>query len=334
MSRAENPNIVDIQQDGPDQTWDLRALSPFNQSVDKYRDLGTFPEVYNLLRFQKSVDHGKQEAAFLDNLPQSDQLPIDNIFGFYNNGDGAYQQVAFGVGIGGQSVPVPFQSNDRVYDLPITYQQKDSSNSFFSFPPQGIPFPDSGLYFEEERKRINEVDAWGTLKTPYGTFETIRVKTVIKREDSVSIQGVSQGIDPPDQVLFKWLAKDAGNPILQVQAQRVAGELVISGARYQDSNRSINPPTGLPDADKSGSGQLKLYPNPAQDQLYVKHEGQNVSEYRIFNQQGKLLKTGELPTERSIRKPLAISSLKSGIYFLQLIKTSGQPMEEKLFIKR
>lgn len=335
MSIATNPQSIDIEKAGPDQTWDYQNLNAATQYIDTFRSLGSLPQVYGLLSFQKDVNYGKEEAALLDNLPMADQLPLSNLYGFYSKSSNAYEQVAFGVALGGQNIPVPFRDNDRIYKLPLSYQQQDSSEAFVSFPPQNLPLPipDSTLYFEEARKRINTVDAWGTLKTPYGSFEALRVKTVIEREDSVSLQGIAQAVTPPDQVVFKWLAKDGGNPILQVQAQRIAGELVVSSAAYQDSARDLTEtgPTGLPDPREA---KLKLYPNPATSTLNVSYAGDEAERYTLYTLNGRLKQQGSLSSGGTNGELLKVDNLAPGLYLFQLTNSKGKAIRtQKLLVR-
>ena len=332
MSVASNPQSINIQKTGANKTWNFTGLTPATQYVDTYRSLGSLPSIYGLLSFQKSVDFGRREAALLENLPNSDQLPIDEVYGFFNKDGGTYEQVAFGISIAGQSVPVPFQNNDEVYKLPLTYQQKDSSTAFVNFPPSNIPIPDTfDFYFEESRKRTNQVDAWGTLSTPYGTFETVRVRTVVEREDSVSIQGLNQAIEPPDQVLFRWLTKDGGNPILQVRAQRIAGQVVVSNAIYQDSARNLGggPPTSIHDKEES---PVKVYPNPADEQLHLALTGKQTVRYQIYNMDGKSMLRGTKSIRNQQPGTIAIGELESGMYVLQLANKAGESLHHARFL--
>lgn len=338
-SIAANPQIVDINQKGANQRWSYQNLNPATQYVDTFRSLSSLPQVYGLLAFQKSIDYGKREAAVLDNLPMADQLPFSDLLGLYNKSGNTFEQVALGVNLAVQSIPVPFQQNDRIYQLPLTYQQNDSSNAFVSFPPQNLPFPvpDSTLYFEEARKRINTVDAWGTLKTPYGSFEVLRVKTVIKREDSVSLQGVNQAVTPPDQVVFKWLAKSSGTPVLQVRAQRLGGQLVVSNASYQDSNRNLGPlpPTGTAPVTREASPSLKLYPNPVKYALNLQYAGSYPATYRVYNQQGQLVTEGVLRADdRKTNSKLDVGAYPKGLYTLSLTSSRSGATTVRQFVKR
>lgn len=332
MSVAANPQSINIQKTGPNKTWNYSNLTPATQYVDTYRSLSSLPSIYSLLNFQKNLDFGRLEGALLQNLPMSDQLPIDEVYSFFNKDGGTYEQVAFGISVLGQDVPAPFQNNDEVYKLPLTYQQKDSSTAFVNFPPSNIPIPDTfDFYFEESRKRTNHVDAWGTLTTPFGTFETLRVRTVVEREDSVSIQGLNQAIEPPDQVLFRWLTKDGGNPILQVRAQRIAGQVVVSNAIYQDSARNLGgiPPTSIKD---QGETPVKIYPNPADEHLNFVLSGNQMVRYQIYSMEGKSLMSGTKSNMDQQPNTLSIGNLDPGIYVLKLVSEAGESLHHSRFL--
>jgi hypothetical protein len=333
MSVAANPQSINIQKTGANKSWNFSNLTPTTQYVDTYRSLSSLPSIYGLLSFQKNVDFGRLEGALLENLPMSDQLPIDEVYSFYNKDGGTYEQVAFGISILGQDVPAPFQNNDEVYKLPLTYQQKDSSTAFVNFPPSNIPIPDTfDFYFEESRKRTNHVDAWGTLTTPFGTFETLRVRTVVEREDSVSIQGLNQGIEPPDQVLFRWLTKDGGNPILQVRAQRVAGQVVVSNAIYQDSARNLGggPPTSIQKEEEASP--FKVYPNPADEHLHLSLPGKQTVSYQVYNMHGKSMLRGTKSIRNQQPGTIAIGELESGMYVIKLGNKAGESFHHSRFL--
>ena len=317
MSVAANPQLINTGKQGPDQTWNYASLTWASQFVDTFQPLSALPSIYGLLQFQKNVDYGKQEGALLENLPGTDQLPIDEVLGFYSKGNQAYEQTAFGLGVIGQDVPVPFQDDDRIYKLPMTDQQQDSAKAFVQFPPSNLPFPDTfNFYFEESRKRINNVDAWGTLTTPYGTFKTLRVRTVVKREDSISFQGLNQAVSPPDQVLYRWLTKDGGKPVLQVRAQKVAGREVISNVVYQDSarNRGGSTPTGV---GESPEVKVEVFPNPASGQLRVRVSDHRFFTYSLTNMAGQRVRMGTIPAAHGHTHKVSVSRLPAGVYVLK-----------------
>jgi gliding motility-associated-like protein len=121
----------------------------------------------------------------------------------------------------------------------MNYGNVDSSNSGFAFP-----LPNIGFYAKKQFRK-NTVDGWGTLKTPFGTFQTLRVKSEIDIVDSIHIDTLGFGFNIPRQKIyeFKWLANGKDIPILQIDAtQGFGGGLTIDRVNWQDS---IIPPLNV-----------------------------------------------------------------------------------------
>lgn len=235
FSTAANPGIVNFQLKGPNQTWDYSNLrAEDEQYVDTYYSMNNVPSIYQILRFQKGANLSKKEQQLAGgSLPVGG--PLDNIYSFFESNARSYSRVAYGVTLSSNDIPVQFDTNDVVYNFPLQYGQKDSNTSFFSFPPSGIPLPLPGdIYFERQQKRVNTVDGWGTLKTPLGEFQTLRVKTELYYDDSLYAQGQGQDIPINKEIRYKWLAKGMGPPLLTVQVQEVAGVQQVTNITYQD----------------------------------------------------------------------------------------------------
>jgi hypothetical protein len=94
------------------------------------------------------------------------------------------------------------------------------------------------------------------------------------------------------------------------------------------TNTAINTfvaPNGI---EELSNGIFSIYPNPAENVLYVQSENGN-STYTIYDVTGKVNYTHNSTTTNS---SLDISSLSSGIYFIQCI--SGEEVSTIKFIKR
>ena len=78
---------------------------------------------------------------------------------------------------------------------------------------------------------------------------------------------------------------------------------------------------------------VKLYPNPAQDRLYISiPETEGSAQYRIelIDRLGKLLSEKEL----SRTEPLDVSSLPNGFYFVRITGRNKMSCTKKLLIAR
>lgn len=76
------------------------------------------------------------------------------------------------------------------------------------------------------------------------------------------------------------------------------------------------------------NNSVKVYPNPAQNQLFVEMENNNASTLEIRDVTGKLLKTQNIETRGSIN----IENLENGIYFINLVGNTGLISSKKITI--
>jgi len=158
-------------------------------------------------------------------------------------------------------VPVTYASRaqqDVVYRFPISYgNAADVSNSLLTTP---AALASSG-YFSQQRRRTSQPDAWGTLTTPFGTFQTVRLVTTLADHDSIAFGGTpGQGLDLPLVRTYQWLAKGVHVPVLAITTTTVAGNEVVASVEYRDVFRRFVRLATLgaaPDAAPSA------YPNPS-----------------------------------------------------------------------
>jgi hypothetical protein len=116
-------------------------------------------------------------------------------------------------------------------------------------------------YLSQKRKRVNKPDAWGTLVTPLGTFNTVRVVSRLMDHDSVAFGGTpGVGFDLPVTREYKWLAKQTHVPVLTIITQVVGGRETVTSVQYRDSYRRLGP---LAARDAATNAALSAYPNPS-----------------------------------------------------------------------
>lgn len=72
---------------------------------------------------------------------------------------------------------------------------------------------------------------------------------------------------------------------------------------------------------------IKLYPNPAHDQLFLEGASQSVSRVRIFDVQGKLLGQGKYPAFDGIIS-IPIVDLPKGMVFVEWISKEGRAVKK------
>jgi hypothetical protein len=257
-----------LAQRGANQTWNYGGLTATSQRVERFVAVSTLAAFYQLSfgtlgGSNRATVASPQLFPLPANAPVT--LPFTDPYQFYNTSaagatNQSFRSVGFGATVaGGLQVPVTYANQaeqDVIYRLPLSYASAaDSSNSFFS-----ISVPGTG-YLSQRRKRVNRPDAWGTLTTPFGTFQTVRVVTRLLDHDSLAFGAVpGTAIDPPLTREYKWLAKSHHVPLLTITTQQVLGIETITGIEYRDIYRRIIR-TGSRVAATEAA--LTAYPNPS-----------------------------------------------------------------------
>ena len=257
---------------GANQTWNYAGLTPLSQRVESFVPASVVTATSLFYSFTFGALGGANRATVASPqalpIPTGANLPIavTDTYQFYNlAAAGAtpqdFRSVGFGASLNGTAIPVTYASaaqQDVIYRFPLSFASlADSSKSFFSTPAAIATVG----YLSQKRKRVNTPDAWGTLTTPFGTFQTVRIVTRLIDHDSVAFGGTpGQGFDVPLTREYKWLAKGQHVPVLTITTRLVAGQEVVSGVEYRDIYRRI---IRLATRDAALEAGLAAAPNPS-----------------------------------------------------------------------
>lgn len=242
---------VDFTLTGRDTTWNFTMLGPVMQRVDTFLNATEVPFVLKLVFIPGSV------ANLATPHPAGSFLPgfsVTDYFTFFKRSSSAFSNVGMGFFLEGIPVPLKYNSPDNYYVFPL-----DTASIWSSISSSDFIVPEI-LYFSTERDRNSFVDGWGTLLTPYGTFETIRIRSDLILHDSIFIDSLGMGIGFNQTITeYKWLAKGSGIPVLEI---RNDGLLPI--ATYLDSVRMSAQPFSVdlgPDTAVSKGATVTLTAN-------------------------------------------------------------------------
>lgn len=210
---------------GENVNWDFSHLRPISQELQTYERAIFTPYGVFFLGFNK---YGVKEADSLG----IGQFKFRNIYQYFQSNNGSFQ--VEGIGLNFQGVPIPayYFDNDELYSFPLDFGDVDSTTFAFQLGIEAL-----GGAYESIGYRKNEVDGYGTITTPYGTFECIRVKATVNSTDSISIGGFAFGI-PNNRLEYKWLAKDERTPILEISGSVIRNQFIPTRVRYKDVYRS------------------------------------------------------------------------------------------------
>jgi hypothetical protein len=246
---------------------------------------------------------------------------VSDPYQYYKSDNDAFKITGFALSMQGFGIPAAFSSPDILYKLPLTYGDADSSFSGTEMEVEGTG------YLKVERKRVNTVDGWGTLTTPYGTFEVIRVKSYVDEYDSIYIDSQETGIAIPySYTEYKWLAKSQKVPLLTIRD--VLGGVLVE---YTDSIRGT---LGVPE-NKMILTDASVFPNPVHHKATVRFnlKQKTTVSLSLLTIEGKQVYATRPENfnsgEHTININLEQLQLPKGIYFVNL-NTGTQNQSLKL----
>ncbi len=134
-STALNVEIYDFELTGEDYTWDFSELTSINQTVDTFVSVTQTPLFY----WPFFLSSANMASPLLTDSPIP-ELPLSDVYTFYNNSSNNYKDVGFAATL--LQIPLPFKYDepDVLYEFPMNYGNVDSSESGFEFGLEGIGY--------------------------------------------------------------------------------------------------------------------------------------------------------------------------------------------------
>ncbi len=305
-SNTVNLGLIDYSSTGNNYSWDFSSLIPLTQSVDTFVSVSQTPLIYQLV-FLLSANLAQQGFEF----NQFQGFQITDSYNFYKKSNSDYRLVGYGVTLNGIPIPNKYSSADIIYRFPLSAGNVDSSYS-----TQEISIPGIG-YLGGWKKRVNHADGWGTLSTPYGTFNTIRVKSEIEEYDSIYVDSLNIGFPfVRNYTEYKWLANGFGIPLCTV-----TDDGLLPTISYIDSVRSIF--VGVPETNLK-LADFRIYPNPVKDELTLDlnlNKASVVSVY-LYSTDGRVIAELMNQQQTSANDPLVFNlgsyKMNRGLYALMI----------------
>ncbi|MBV6404479.1 MAG: hypothetical protein IT228_13790 [Flavobacteriales bacterium] len=236
LTQANLNLFINYAQTGPGHTWDFSNLQSVDEDTTNYQTVASTNIVYALVYADIFFNPNRANHATAGvDIPFYQQLPIADPYTFLYRSNTEYRKVGFGAELAGIPVPITFSQQDVIYELPLNYGDASTSNSAWN-----VSLPNLA-YYGYQQTRTNEVDGWGTITTPAGTFDALRVKTTLAGRDTINVDtlGVGFAIDRPVVREYKWLTPGLRVPVLQVNTTQIFGFEVVTAILFHDEPRSI-----------------------------------------------------------------------------------------------
>ncbi|MCD4774196.1 MAG: T9SS type A sorting domain-containing protein [Bacteroidales bacterium] len=301
-------NGYDYTQTGEGFTWDISDMVAISQKVDTFINSVNTPILYQVIFIPYIVANLAMPVTEIDFIPG---FEITEIYNYYKNNSDKFVDVGFACTFNSIPLPVKYSEPDLLYDFPVNYGNMYSSNSSFELNIDDLGF------LGRSKDRINTIDGWGTLITPYGSFETLRIKSEVFQYDSIYIDSLGVGFPISRQFTeYKWLGENFGLPLLQITEEGYTATAI-----YIDSVRAI--PSDIAEG-KFPAYNYKVYPNPASGSFSVSFIVDDVCdvELLVYSILGTKVKTLFQGREQNGLKKHTFSvdknAMPKGIYFLML----------------
>lgn len=311
-------------------TWDYSALVPASQTIDTFLAVSSTPFAYQLY-FNDAFLYPAYKATVAQsgpNFPSNMYVTINSVINYYKAQSSNYESVGYGASINSIPTSVKDDTIDVVYNFPMNYGNKDSCHS-----SSNTNIPSLG-YYGQFQYRVNHVEGWGTIITPYGTFSALKVKTLLYVSDSIYISSFSFGfkLPQPEQIQYKWLAN--GQPVPVLQINETTGIGATRQYIYRDSARRTI--AGIAEVNAT-LNNVSLYPDPANETTTVNYSLSNTSQVNmtVYSVDGRCVDkvfSGE-QSAGNHAFTMSVLNLPAGMYFLTIAANGEQTVKKLVVVK-
>ncbi len=304
----------DPEATGTNFTWDYSNLQDISTIEESYVTVSSAPILYQFL-FNSPFNPDYQAEMAIKRLDQEINVGItlEDYYEFYRADNSVYARVGVGATVNGFSIPAITDPIDTLFALPLNYDYQDTSYSELLFE-----IPTFATYLNKQTRRTH-ADGWGTVITPYGSFEALRVRTEIDARDSISIPEffIQQAFNRPMTIEYAWYADGEGVPVLKITS--TAGIQTLVQYKTEEIIENIN---------QVSSVDFNLFPVPSNNEINLRiAESAGISNWSISDVSGKIVLTG---STLNLTDNINISELNSGVY--QFMLKQGDYSKMKRFV--
>lgn len=234
----------------------------------------------------------------------------------------------------GDQIESPFSDPLILHQFPRTYGSNFNDTYAFVTEASGnglpTPIPVHSVRLTHDGHVYDTTDAYGTLITPTGTYDVLRVKSVDFTTDLLEYklfsfsQWATFGTTVDTSVSYSWHAKEEKLAIAEF-----AYDSIGNPARFTYSTVPPVVTTGISGADDNSD--FTIYPQPTSAQLCIKSSMPFTNAYaQVYSLEGKMILN-----EKVNSACFDVSELDAGMYLLRLTTADGKELfAPKKFIKQ
>ena len=237
---------------------------------------------------------------------------------FSRNTTNGITSVGLSIGISGTEIPVTSDTIETRYAFPMNYEDSYTSNGYSYLDLNPI----YNAIWIQYRTRNTEVDGFGSITTPYGTFDVLRIRHEIIESDSVFID-LFEGAEwyelpVPVRYEYEWITKNEKEPILKVVTRlEASGEEAVISVNYKDNFLDLN--AGIEETQNS----IQIGPNPVINSLVVKGISGSF-DYQVIGMYGEVLQKGTKHNHNAID----LNNINPGTYLIVIDTIYGRTVQK------
>lgn len=325
VSNSEDFDL-DYESTGVDYSWDFTSLTPVSQAMIEYSNVsdGGFLIASNF----GSGASSEYQASYYQ---PSDALPLDqigNILPVEITDVSEYSKLdtdsltLLGLSLTVQGFNVPFKSDniETKYKFPMTFGDQFTS---YGYTDLNLSPAFEGR-IQRMVNRTVDVDGWGLVETPFGSFQAIRVHHIIEERDSVQMEfngfPINVEIPLPEKHVYEWWTNGQKEPVLRVEMRSLLGNSTVTSVQYRDK---FDP--NVLSVSNTELIDVSVYPNPTSEVLQV--DGLDDATYRIVNLNGQVVLEGLVQNQE-----INVRNLQNGTY--QIIFIQSNYLFVETFVKK
>ena len=282
---------------GANQNWDFSGISPsfFTSSVAvnpaSTPFAGDFPEA--TIAFDQN---GDGETFIYSEISPAEML---------NVGVGSI------AGSGGDELIIHYTDAVKLLQYPFSFSDTYTDTYFTSYSFMGE------MVTHEWGDITVMADAWGTVSTPEGTYNALRVKSESVYTDSVWVSGVFISATTHTKTDYNWYTSTLHTPVF--------------GISVTEDGTSVSYRTNLTGTgeQQSRNVQVDIFPNPVTDNLTIQSE-KALSCIWLLSVNGRQMDKISFGTALTNRYSMKLGMYPEGVYFVKLKFDDGSILTKKI----
>lgn len=325
MSVAIDPTI-DYLSTGANYTWDFSGLT---SSLQKTLSTSPMSQAGQLSNFffgsSAPLPYRADYFASTTDIPLAQltsQLPItiDDVSLFTNNTSSAINSIGYELVFSGQGVPAKSDTIETRYVLPLNFGDSYQSRGYTRLNLNPI----YDAEWKQYRTRSSQVDGWGSITTPFGTFDALRIHHTITELDSIYITVAGNGfwlpLDVPEAHEYEWRSTADKEAILRIKTNVILGTEAVTSIEYRDNYLALNELSDI---------AMSVSPNPSTDVLVIATETP-LNQWMIVSANGAVVTSGSFNVQENPQVDVRL--LAAGSY--TLIVRSEVGVHSASFVKQ